>query len=42
VAEAKLEPARADSGLSFNIWWAIGEAVAVALLVPALRLFGAI
>jgi hypothetical protein len=41
VAEAKLEPARADS-LSFNIWWAIGEAVAVALLVPALRLFGAI
>ncbi|CAN7588286.1 hypothetical protein LJR225_004411 [Phenylobacterium sp. LjRoot225] len=42
MAEAEIEHLHTDSGLPFGIWWAIGEAVAVALLVPALRLLGAI
>jgi hypothetical protein len=40
VAKAKLEHPAPDAGLPFGVWWAIGEAAAVALLVPALRLLG--
>lgn len=40
VAKANLEHPAPDAGLPFGVWWAIGEAAAVALLVPALRLLG--
>ena len=42
MAGANVKHPHADNGLPFSIWWAVAEAVAVALLVPALRLLGAI
>lgn len=42
MIDADLEHSQAGGGLPFGVWWAIGEAVAVALIVPALRLLGLI
>jgi hypothetical protein len=42
MTKANLEHPAPNAGLPFSVWWAIGEAAAVALLVPALRLLGAL
>jgi hypothetical protein len=31
-----------EGGLPFGVWWAIGEAIAAALILPALHLMGLI